>query len=270
MSKKTSLVGFFDILGYQSFLRSNSAIDAAEEIFDIIQKAPSEATKKWREKQPTGDSDWINTLDGIKSVVFSDTIVVSLEIDQKTAKELNYALFCKVCMKIMENMFERGLPLRGAVTYGQFQFKKTCIAGQAIVDGHNLAATLETCGCAISPELSSFIDRQWTKNKDFWEIEFPYYLFPLKSSTELKTRAVMWQPKSGHDHLYSVRKSFWMWNKDVSRSVDVKIEQTVKMLDFFQHHREENRKRKAKVIRDIKRAKSLKKEINKFQSKPHD
>jgi hypothetical protein len=44
---KNSIVAYFDILGYQSFLKSNSALETAEKVFQLVKSSPKEAVKHW-------------------------------------------------------------------------------------------------------------------------------------------------------------------------------------------------------------------------------
>jgi hypothetical protein len=240
MSKsKNSLVAYFDILGYQSFLKNNSALDTAEKIFRLVKEAPKEAFAKYGNSDLTklsdGGNEWKKVTDSLQPLVFSDTIVVSCPIHEVGPDARHTAIIAGVSASIALNMFKNGLPVKGAITFGSFIFDETCIAGRAIVEAHTLCQSLDVAGVALSPKLSEFMDKIFTNDKeDFWDIINPYYLFPLKDGSELKTRAVCWGfAEEKGDFTSKVREAFWQWNKDIPLSVDSKVNNTAKMLDFF-------------------------------------
>ena len=250
---KNSLVAYFDILGYQSFLKSNSALETAEKVFQLVKKAPKEAVAIWGDSvlsKMSGDSsEWGKIITSIQSLVFSDTIVVSCPIPESGPPERHTALIGGISGRIAKTMFENGLPVRGAIAFGSFIFDDTCIAGRAIVDAHTLCQMLDIAGIAYTPELSEHIDKEFKNGREvLWDGSHPYYLFPLKNHSELKTRAVSWGFTDEEvDFTTKVREAFWKWNKDIPLSVDSKVNNTAKMLDFFSMHFQSQNQRHAPV-----------------------
>jgi len=238
---KHSLVAYFDILGYQSFLKNNSALETAEKVFQLVKSSPKEAIKHWSNPDSLkDDQDWKIVIDSIQSLVFSDTIVVSCPIAESGPTELQIALLAGVAKNISFSMFTNGLPLRGVITMGSFIFEDTCIAGRAVVDAHSLSQTLDVAGVAFSPILSKYMDEhplEISKGKSLWNLLHPYYLFPLKNQSELKVRVVTWNDLNKEaDSTKQVREAFWKWEKDIPISADNKVHNTAKMLDFFKLH----------------------------------
>lgn len=234
---KHSLVAYFDILGYQSFLKTNSALEMAEKVFSLVKSAPKAAVETWNIKD--GSEDWKTVMASIRFLVFSDTIVISCPIGENgPTHELQTALIGGISSHLSRKMFEDGLPVRGAIAFGSFIFDETCIAGRAVVEAHDLCQKLDVAATAFSPKVSEFIDKTYDTNlSDVWDKHHPYYLFPLKDQSELKTRAVLWNLKGEKGDLTSkVRESFWKWNKDIPLDVDTKVYNTAKVFDFFRMH----------------------------------
>jgi hypothetical protein len=239
---KQSLVAYFDILGYQSFLKNNadSEIESAEKVFKLVKSAPKEAVGFWLDVPPESNlGKWKPVIESIQSLVFSDTIVISCPVPESGPEAIHFMLLVGVAAHITVKMFKNGLPVRGAITLGSFIFDDTCIAGRAVVDAYNLCQTLNVSGTALSPDLSKLIDEKCANDKELiWDRNYPYYLFPLTDSKELKTRAVFCAlPEKGSNIDSEVREAFWKWSKDIPLSVDVKVSNTAKMLDFYQMHR---------------------------------
>jgi hypothetical protein len=98
---KESLIAYFDILGYQSFLNSNSAVDAAEKVFKLVKQAPKEAVTTWEESELVkGDEEWKKVITTVKSLVFSDTIVVSCPIEESDPTNVQAALMAGISLAI--------------------------------------------------------------------------------------------------------------------------------------------------------------------------
>ena len=146
MSKNTnSLLAYFDILGYQAFLKNNSALETAEKVFQIVKEAPKKAcaAQDSYSKLPETGSEWKAIADSLKSLVFSDTIVISCPIPESGPNHRQIALIGGISSDIAKEMFVNGLPVRGVVTFGSFIFDEACIAGRAIMEAHTLCQMLD-------------------------------------------------------------------------------------------------------------------------------
>jgi hypothetical protein len=234
---KNSLVAYFDILGYQSFLKSNSALETAEKVFELVKGAPKKAIAHWGKSKSFKGDEGQAAIASVKTLVFSDTIVISCPMEKDVPHEMYSMLIASLSIHVAGFMFNDGLPVRGAITFGSFIFDETCIAGEAVVDAHTLCQSLDLAGIAFSPKFSEHVDK--SPNIGFWNRQYPYYLFPLKNQTELKARSVPWVTEDiDVDFTTRVREAFWKWNKDIPLSADSKVRNTAKMLDF---HRMQNK-----------------------------
>lgn len=235
---RNSLVAYFDILGYQSFLKSNSALESAENVFNLVKSAPKLAVEFWSDEKFS--DEWKATTGTIRSLVFSDTIVVSCPVSDSGPTELQTVLIGGITQYISRKMFENGLPVRGAIALGSFIFNETCIAGQAVVDAHDLCQMLDVAGAAFSPDLSRLVEKNWPISRHQWDKNFPYFLLPLKEGREIRTHlAVNPFLNDTRDSTVIVREAFWKWDKDIPSSADKKVHNTAKMLDFLKMQAEQ-------------------------------
>jgi hypothetical protein len=247
---RESIVAYFDILGYQSYLKNNSAIETAENVFKVVKEAPKQAVENLGNSEHfKNDKEISTTITSIKSLVFSDTIVVSCPIPESGIHEKHVSLIAATALGITKSMFSNGLPVRGVITFGSFIFDEACVAGRAVVDAYTLCQMLDLAGTAFAPKLNEYIDKTFSIHRNFWDELFPYYLFPLKDQSELRARAISWIGVKGEDNFTTeVREAFWKWNKDIPRSVDSKVHNTAKMLDFFKIHFQNAAEAKKKSI----------------------
>lgn len=158
----TGIVGFFDILGYQSVLENNSARYVAATVFRTILKMKMESEVEVKRLfRSLGSSDlrvdWRGELQKINWLELSDTIVMLLPYRNDPGRKedlrtLHWALFLVSSIVLYRTMFEHGLPLRGAIAFGEFAVAGRCFAGKPIVEaykvGHdlNLSAIVLTIG----------------------------------------------------------------------------------------------------------------------------
>lgn len=229
------LIGFFDILGYQNFLKNNSATDSALEVLELITNIPTEIREFMsgvvNDSRPQ-DKEY---RDALSHLVFSDTIVFALPYPENATDEwkINAATFLSIGSAMLAaEMFLKGLPIRGAICEGNFIFKDTCMAGTVIVDAYHLCESLDFAGIALSKELGL---REHTDNDGKYSFT---YLTPLKDGKEEKFINLNWMTYVGDDVLSKcsmdvekfVLDAFWAHQKDCSISVDSKVRNTVKVI----------------------------------------
>lgn len=150
------LIGYFDILGYQNFLKNNSAEESINDVFEIITNMPH-IVKEFSLKtineainsSEISDEDkklLAGVGDKINHLVFSDTIVFSLPLSYEDSNGAKYAwdsliilIFFSACMSVLtERMHVKGLPIRGVIHEGEFFTKDYCLAGNGIIEAYHL------------------------------------------------------------------------------------------------------------------------------------
>lgn len=162
---QTGMVAFFDILGYQQVILNNKIHETAHLISDTLMNIPDVVIKNLSQGEIDVPDDltqtaksyineWHRTLrEDIKWLIFSDSILVSLPM----AKDLHPLLmfqvggaFWGVCTLLQRQMFDFGLPLRGAISYGEFFIQERCFAGAPIVNAYQTASKLELSLCVLT------------------------------------------------------------------------------------------------------------------------
>lgn len=85
------LIGFFDILGYKSFLANNSASDTARNVLHIINNIPKKAVEFNRDLSKSATNHpYAECGAAFKHLVFSDTIVFLLPYQRKSRRYMGW------------------------------------------------------------------------------------------------------------------------------------------------------------------------------------
>ncbi len=169
ITTKKGLIAFFDILGYQQILLSNEVQKTAELIVDVLAKVPNEIVRLVTEpdlgliinenlktSQFQGEMYKKIIEEELGWLLFSDSILVSLPVDFDDPNEplyfkgLRWTAFLYVCTFLQRLMFDKGLPLRGAISYGDFFIEENYFAGKPIIESYQASESLELSGCIMA------------------------------------------------------------------------------------------------------------------------
>lgn len=216
-------VGFFDILGYRRIAANNQIKKAAQVVEKVL--------KKVRESQAA--SDFVGKLIEQKfcrHVVFSDSIVIFSQQNDRTDKDTQRTMFTSICAGLVSSLFWEGLPVRGALALGEYYVKiqpeSICLIGKPIIEAYELADQINLAGCVVTPSAES----AFSANSSHF-IEYPV---PIKG--QQKQRMLM---LNNYTNGWAVRKfsrrvvlqKFSKYNKPVGIEVLPKINNT---LDFYE------------------------------------
>lgn len=239
MDKKTGLVAFFDILGYQNFLEKNEPEIAAEKIAELMKKLKtfrSEALLKFFAGFNEAESIVKPLLEKLIYLVISDAILLTLETDMgnKLDYENSRTLFLVYCCKLFKELFIYGLPVRGAIEYGEFVLvENQMFAGRPIVHAYQSAIDLDLSACRVSksvgdlpPMLKNFIYLNYntplrTGEEKEWVLLTPFVFRDDKEDKVTLERIT--------DLKQFVTGSFCAHNKMINKEVQKKILNT----EFF-------------------------------------
>jgi hypothetical protein len=233
--KPTSgLVAFFDILGYAQMLLSNEVRITAKLIVEVLSQVPKDVVAGIVEDQGLEiieglkskeyfDSFWSKLIhEEIGWLLFSDSILISLPLDTDDDMffwGMRVIAFLYVCSFLQRQMFDKGLPLRGAISYGDFYIQESYFAGQPIIDAYQNSESLELSGCILTKSAENLYNqmKQYAKENNFEESINSMlnqicvsYLVPKKRD----------RPRN---YIYS---SFVAYNKDATPIVYPKINNT--------------------------------------------
>lgn len=240
------LIGFFDILGYKSFLANNSASDTAREVLNIINNIPKKVVEFNRDLSKSATQPYAECGAAFKHLVFSDTIVFLLPYKENPENEwigMAELFMAGTSAALAAEMFHYGLPIRGAIHEGDFIYENMCIAGQGIVDSYQLCESLNFAGLAYSPHFGNkMIEALKSRGVFNWHNndgqDLFTYLAPLNNGSESKLLLVNWLNDLQPDALARLKKNiedfvwtaFWAHQKDCSHSVDIKVHNTIKVM----------------------------------------
>jgi hypothetical protein len=166
------LVAFFDIMGYRQIIANNEIKEAAL----IIKKA----LKKITEFQKAADyvEKELKFSPTTNYLAFSDSILIYTSYSEDVShRKMQAGLFAAGCAGLCGELFEAGLPARGAIAKGEFFIEQTSFAGKAIVEAYEFANSLEFTGCVIVPTA----EIEFAGISDPLNLLFPYPV-PLKGN----------------------------------------------------------------------------------------
>src|SRR5713101_1172379 len=151
------LVGFFDLLGYKSIVENNTI----GELIFVVKKIQETIRESLRQLHVTEDclSQALpshENVGSIEHVVFSDSIFICTTYPE-TERELRIqaAKFNEFCSDLVSGLFWAGLPVRGALAFGDYFVERTemgiFLAGAPIVEAHELSNCFDMSACVIAP-----------------------------------------------------------------------------------------------------------------------
>lgn len=236
-------VGFFDILGYQNIIQ-NKRIEYTAQLIDNEIAKLGEKTKDSLVKRLGGHVEPNHCLNSIKAIVVSDSIIIFFpysEIDYNEDWKLFY--FLSYVFQLLKSAFDAGLPLRGAISYGEYYCKENTFAGLPIVSSYGLSERLNLSGCIFTEEatkevigtLESIMSRIGN-TQSFHKLLFSY-LAPLK---DVDQKSIMlnwyqpfenWDPPVGDVRQYVIEK-FHSHGKNISRREVEKLENTERIIRY--------------------------------------
>jgi hypothetical protein len=162
--KNTGYVAFFDILGYLKLMGNIGEVttDVLKTMIDVPEKSKRYALKAY------SNNNFVSAvIEEIKILNVSDSIFVWLNIEDIKHKDLKkiqgfeFHVFLVYCSVLFESFFDKGLPLRGVINYGEFfthqHSSGNSFAGKPIVECYELEKKLEISGCVLAREMREYI-----------------------------------------------------------------------------------------------------------------
>jgi hypothetical protein len=173
-TKIRGFFGMFDILGYRDFIKQN-ALDKTIDIFkrlmvDLDRHAVTLAGQDTRQ---------LTALTPTKSLVFSDTIILYQALSRSMI-DFGPTFLAKACV-LLRFAFERGLPLRGAISFGEFFVHERAFLGMPIIDAYEAEKKQQWSGVALT--LSA-------------QREYEAYETRRQSSRNVSYRGITWNPEA--------------------------------------------------------------------------
>jgi hypothetical protein len=239
ISSMNGIVGFFDILGYTSFLENNEPDDIAKKVValqnDLPRKVPNIA-KDLLNKDCELASIMVDYIKQIRWIIFSDTILISSHYrnqDDINIKLDDWLLFLITSIILYHHFFVNGLPLRGSISYGKYFVDKQCFVGRPIVHSYKAQASIDLSAIVLHD--SSVKELQSIKANEHISEFFSNYIIeypvPLRDGNINKQHLlspsfpILKSPNS-KDMRQFVANSFWDHNKNITPEVMNKLNNT--------------------------------------------
>ncbi|MEO6785131.1 MAG: hypothetical protein ABI318_03270 [Chthoniobacteraceae bacterium] len=245
LSKQNGLAAYFDILGFTSIVASDDfdkAVRLVDQVVSVLPKMIDAEIARMR----GGPSVYRNDT---RSIVFADSILITHSIPAEELLEpFHWYSFLRVCSWLMSHMLTIGLPIRGAVSFGEFFVKDHCFAGKPIAECHNCSSKTEWAGCVLVPSIQKIVEGFAPEWNILEQVCVPYGA-PFKKERAEEPAQIQDTPslvlKWSHYHPLhpddkmpniheSVLKSFRMHGKagdKLSPDVQLKADETVKYLE---------------------------------------
>ena len=145
--RTTGFFGLFDILGY-SALNENNDLTTLIDIFkkNIIGIDISAVAM--------GGNSQFHSFTEVKTIQFSDTIIFYEEPSTSGIEKIKEGIIdpswfmFKACV-LLRKAFEGGIPLRGAISYGEYYIHDRAFLGKPIIEAHNFEMDQNWSGAVL-------------------------------------------------------------------------------------------------------------------------
>jgi hypothetical protein len=159
---RNTLVGFFDIQAYGSFI-NDSTVNFEEKIAII------------RRLQNYQTSHFSTDMHDVKfhSWVMSDSFIFVIDTNRSPLFAGSLNIFLMTCAFLLEDSLSNKFPLRGAVGAGNFYKSDDILLSDGLVDAVNYEKQQEWFGAVITPNAEQLIERQvqnYFKSKAAFEV----------------------------------------------------------------------------------------------------
>jgi hypothetical protein len=247
LEAKSGIVGFFDVLGYQSIIDNNKIDDAASVISKTLLTLPKTVTDAVGALLTKGEA-----LPEISWLIISDTIILAAPFSRGAGVRSRLRTWIRLIVHsayLMRKTFDAGLPMRSVIDIGEFYIEGHSFAGKPIIRAFREAHEMEAAGCmlttaadeAFHADLDEFAsteeEKAGTVSNYMSQIVFPY-LMPQKNEDRNRRAVVNWmKPMKEFDPPPSdlrqyVFEAFHAFSKDVPKSVVPKLENTERLLRY--------------------------------------
>ena len=160
--------GYFfigDLLGFGKIIENRSSDELAKRIEEWLQLV-KDGAEKYNIK---------------KLQLISDTVFVATDSSAEGLKQLtNFGQY------LLNNGVPKSLPIRGAITHGEYFWNENFTYGKAVIEAHKLEITQNWVGVACSPTLPHLSNQSWPST-------LVCYMVPKKNGDAMLQAAVVWE-----------------------------------------------------------------------------
>jgi hypothetical protein len=142
-----TLVGYFDIIGYSSFIKKAASL---EEIIHRMKRFLDDASRSARTDIFAVKIDhWI----------LSDSIIVVVDTNRHPLFTGSLDTFLGTCSMILHDGMRHGMPLRGAIGGGSFYKDGEVMVSTALINAAEYEKEQEWLGAVLTPEALQIIEK---------------------------------------------------------------------------------------------------------------
>lgn len=255
MNRTNGIIALVDILGYSAFMENNDVGENTLKILELVNSLPK--TEKEFQLESFGDDHDKKTLKAIESIqfmVFSDSILFSMPFtdskDNET-KTIDYAIAFICLSSLFKRFMDYGLPIRGAVSCGEFLTLESCFAGKPIIDAYKHGNKLNCAGIVLDVHVLADVVSLVTEDKTRREMlalnilkvkskkgktEKYNFVSPFLSYSEEERLKLSDQRELA---IY-ITKSFTAHNKGLTESAKEKLDNTIELYEqVFKYKKKE-------------------------------
>ncbi len=187
----SGFVGFFDILGYQNLLENSGENLAGPAIvLKHIKDNPAKVLEKMSEIAAYAPAQLNAIVSDLKTVVFSDTLLLTLRCDKNLLDTDVYArwiIFTHATALLQRKMFDNGLPIRGAIAFGEYLVDDALFAGRPIVDAYKAGKNVDAAIVCLDKSTEIIHKKHLPEPGNHLVRE---YLLPRKDGTTVRGFAI--------------------------------------------------------------------------------
>lgn len=188
----SGVITFLDVLGWKGIWQRKT--DAIEDLRSLARYVNEFTSKRTR---GITDSQSGQIVESTRVIIISDTLVIASPSSEERAQS-TIELHGEICSFIIPDSIRKGIPLRGATTYGKFLIDSadSIVVGPAIDEAASWHEAGDWIGDFMAPSAAylflGFLSRYWRS-----------YVPPLKNNLKLNTYVVDW-----YTNLAQADKSF--------------------------------------------------------------
>lgn len=187
------IVTFLDVLGWKGLWQSNKeAVTHLRDIVSLTRKRAKEIVRTYNEKGRAKDVRYKDI--NIKVLSISDTIVFLTDTEDRMA----LAFHAQLCSWLLKYAISKRIPLRGAISYGEFTESENIMLGPAIDEAAAWHESTDWIGVILTPSA-----RMYVRNEKIPYIIDNYDNIPFKKANKTLKHCVDWSFRI-EDGLYDI------------------------------------------------------------------
>ncbi len=140
---RTGAVTFLDVLGWKGIWQKNEG--SIDRLYGLIQEAINKSNEISHEYADFPEFRGVDNITNVLSI--SDTIALFTAGSPDKAIEIH----AKICSWLIPYALKQELPLRGAISYGNYSIKENIMLGYAVDEAASWHETTNWIGVVLSP-----------------------------------------------------------------------------------------------------------------------